>query len=277
MNAPARATWRLIQTPPAPGAWNMAVDEALLLGMGAPGALPVLRLYAWEPACLSLGYAQPYQDVDVEALKRHGWNLVRRPTGGRAILHTDELTYAVIGPPDEPRLAGGVLESYQRLSQALLQALLDLGLPVQSQAQAGAAPNNLPKGPVCFEVPSNYEITVNGKKLVGSAQARRKEGVLQHGSLPLYGDLRRITQALCFPSPEARQEAAGRLLQRATTAEACLGQLLAWEVAAQAFRDAFAACLDLELAPSALSSAELERAEQLAESKYRADSWNQRV
>ena len=277
MDAPARATWRLIQTLPAPGAWNMAVDEALLLGMDAPGALPVLRLYAWEPACLSLGYAQPYQDVDLQALMSHGWELVRRPTGGRAILHTDELTYAVIGPPDEPRLAGGVLESYQRLSQALLQALLDLGLAVQSQEQAGGAPNIAAKGPVCFEVPSNYEITVDGKKLVGSAQARRKEGILQHGSLPLYGDLTRITQALCFASEEARQAAAARLLQRATTAEACLGQPLAWGPAAQAFSRAFATRLNLELQPSALSSVELEQAEHLAKSKYRADSWNQRV
>jgi lipoate-protein ligase A len=255
----------------------MAVDETLLLGMGAAGVQPVLRLYAWQPACLSLGYAQPYQDVDLQALQERGWELVRRPTGGRAILHTDELTYAVIAPPDEPRLAGGVLESYQRLSQALLQALRELGLPVQSQEQAQGAANPAAKGPVCFEVPSNYEITVDGKKLVGSAQARRKEGILQHGSLPLYGDLRRITQALRFASEEARQAAAVRLLQRATTAEACLGQPLGWEAAAQAFRRAFAARLNLELAPSTLSPAELEGAARLAESKYRADSWNQRV
>ncbi len=127
----------------------------------------------------------------------HGWDLVRRPTGGRAILHTDELTYSVAGPQDEPRLAGSVLESYRVLAQALLYALQLLAIPAQAQEKPGTASTGSPnQNPVCFEVPSNYEITVGGKKLVGSAQARRKEGVLQHGSLPLYGDLTRIVQAL---------------------------------------------------------------------------------
>lgn len=272
-----QSKWRLIQTLPAPGAWNMAVDETLLMQMSEPGAYPVLRLYAWQPACLSLGFAQPFQDVNLPALEANGWELVRRPTGGRAILHTDELTYAVIGPHAEPRLAGGVLESYQRLSGALLQALRALGIPVQSQSHSGVAPEDNRKGPVCFEVPSNYEITVQGKKLVGSAQARRREGVLQHGSLPLYGDLQRITQVLAFPDPGTRIAAAERLLQRATTAEACLGYPLAWDTAAQAFVTAFAEHLNLELIPSPLSPHELEQAAALAESKYRAAVWTQRV
>ncbi len=272
-----KTPWRLIQTPPAPGAWNMAVDETLLEGMLDPGALPVLRLYAWQPACLSLGFTQSYLDVDRENLAVHGWEVVRRPTGGRAILHTDELTYAVIGPPDEPRLAGGVLVSYQRLSQALLQALQDLDLPVQTQPLPMLAPGSDPKGPVCFEVPSNYEITVNGKKLVGSAQARRREGVLQHGSLPLGGDLQRITQALKFPNPEKRLAAAARLLEHATTAEASLGHPLSWDTAAQAIVHAFAQVLNLELIPAQLTPAESDRVEALAESKYRAAVWTQRV
>src|SRR5690606_14878512 len=112
------AKWRLIRTQPAAGAWNMAVDEAVLEAVGQGDVLPTLRLYAWNPPCLSLGFAQPVQDVDRAALARLGWELVRRPTGGRAILHTDELTYSVIAPLDEPRVAGSVLESYRRLSQA---------------------------------------------------------------------------------------------------------------------------------------------------------------
>lgn len=275
MSLDRESTWRLVKTPPASGAWNMAVDETLLMGMSASGAIPVLRLYAWQPACLSLGFAQPYQDVNLLALQARGWEVVRRPTGGRAILHTDELTYAVIGPQGEPRLAGGVLESYQRLSTALLQALLDLGIPVQSQP--GSVSNQDPKGPVCFEVPSNYEITVQGKKLLGSAQARRREGVLQHGSLPLYGDLQRITQVLQFAFPEQQQTASQRLSQRATTAEACLGYPLTWEKAAQAFETAFAQCLNLKFIDSQLTSTELAQAEALAESKYRATEWTQRV
>lgn len=258
----------------------MAVDEALLEGMDSREALPVLRLYAWEPACLSLGVAQPVADVDKEALQQKGWDLVRRPTGGRAILHTDELTYSVIGPQSEPALAGSVLESYQRLSGALLNALHHLRIPAESAASPAKPAGSTPKGPVCFEVPSNYEITVGGKKLIGSAQARRKEGVLQHGSLPLVGDLGRITQVLQFGGQDpagTRSEALNRLLTRATTVETCLGVPLSWETAAEAFTIAFQQALGLEWAVSSLSEQELERAEELVRQKYAHPSWTERI
>src|SRR3990172_11886293 len=105
--------WRLLITPPARGAWNMALDESILehVQAGRGASLPTLRLYAWDPACLSLGHAQPFADVDTTRLKERGWEVVRRLTGGRAILHTDELTYSVIGSAKEPILAGSVLES----------------------------------------------------------------------------------------------------------------------------------------------------------------------
>jgi lipoyl(octanoyl) transferase len=281
------AAWRLIQTPPAHGAWNMAVDEAILESTGRGEVPPTLRLYAWEPACLSLGYAQPVADVDVARLEANGWDLVRRPTGGRAILHVDEMTYSVCGPQSEPRLAGSVLESYRTLSEALLVALQRLGVSAQALPKAiqPVAPNqelqnNETAGqhnPVCFESPSNYEITVKGKKLVGSAQARRKDGVLQHGSLPLAGDLQRITQALAFPDEAARRQAAERLLGRATTLEEALGYAPAWEAAAQAFIGAFETQLDLELQPGKLTQQELERASELVEGKFAHPSWNERV
>jgi lipoate-protein ligase A len=276
----SQTTWRLIRSPAAPGAWNMAADEAILESSGRGETPPTLRLYAWSPPCLSLGYAQPLSDVDLAALESRGWELVRRPTGGRAILHTDELTYSVAGPLDEPRLVGGVLESYRILAAALLRALQLLGIPAQADEKPAAA---VPQGaqpnqnPVCFEVPSNYEITVGGKKLIGSAQARRKEGVLQHGSLPLQGDLTRIVQALIFPDPQARARAAERLLQRATTAERVLGRPLDWEQAAQAFVQAFAETLNLQLLPGDLTPEERQRAEALLAEKYASPAWTGRV
>ncbi len=129
-------TWRLLYTPPSSGAWNMAVDESILEHIHRGESQPTLRLYAWEPACLSLGHAQPFADVDMERVKANGWEVVRRVTGGRAILHTDELTYSVTGSADEPVLAGGVLESYNRLAQALLFAVHELGLPVEIKEYA---------------------------------------------------------------------------------------------------------------------------------------------
>jgi lipoate-protein ligase A len=268
--------WRLLITPPSRGAWNMAVDEAILEAVGRSQSLPCLRLYAWEPACLSIGYAQQAADIDSSALTKLGWEWVRRPTGGRAILHTDELTYSVIAPQSEPRVAGSVLESYQRLSAALLAALRCLNVAAEAHplSTTSSTPEN---GPVCFEVPSNYEILSGGKKLVGSAQARRKQGMLQHGSLPLYGDLKRITQVLKFHDDQKRIEAGERLLGHATTVETVLGQRIDWHTAALAFIDGFQAALNLEFMREDLSIAERQRAEQLEREKYSHPSWLQRI
>jgi lipoate-protein ligase A len=271
----------------------MAVDEAILDAVRKDESLATLRLYAWDPPCLSLGYAQPVQDVDRIALAYYGWDLVRRPTGGRAILHTDELTYAVIGPPEDPRLAGSVLESYRCLASALLEALHLLDIPAEahekspsdqpplslqlgSQPSTGSPRTTGAQNPVCFEVPSNYEITVESKKLVGSAQARRRDGVLQHGSLPLQGDLTRIIQAVKFAGEEERAEAARRLLARACTAEDVLGQPLNWDKAALAFQHAFEATLNIHFECGELTSAEERRADELVEEKYSHPRWTDR-
>ncbi len=268
-------TWRLLLDSPARGAWNMAVDEAMLEHVGRGQSLPTLRLYAWEPACLSLGYAQPFADIDVARLEERGWEAVRRPTGGRAILHTDELTYSVTAPSQEPHLAGSVLESYSRLAGALLHAVHSLDMPVEMKAGTGANHNSA--NPVCFEVPSAYEITVLGKKLIGSAQARRKEGVLQHGSLPLKGDLARITEALVFDDQAARLDAAQRLLARATTVESVLCRVISWQDAAWAFVEAFEGQLGLCLKKGVLSQSEQKRAEELVRAKYDHPDWMKRV
>jgi len=267
--------WRLLITPPARGAWNMALDEAILEHIGRGESLPTLRLYAWNPACLSLGHAQPFADVDIPRLKQHGWEVVRRATGGRAILHTDELTYSVIAPPDEPRVEGSILESYNRLAQALLLAVKSLEIPVEMKE--GKTDNGMMPNPVCFEVPSTYEITVNGKKLIGSAQARKKEGVLQHGSLPLTGDLTRICQALVFENEAARDIAAKRLLERATNVQTALGREISWETAAQAFVNAFKSQLGLNFERGELSESESRRTDELVSEKYDHPSWTERV
>jgi lipoate-protein ligase A len=280
------ATWRVIRSGPGRGAWNMALDEAILESTRLGQSPPTLRLYAWSPPCLSLGHAQPVGDVLLAELEERGWDLVRRPTGGRAILHTDELTYSVAGPQSEPRLSGGVLDSYRLLAQALLHALRLLDIPAQAlerpsapggSNQASPGEHVKTENPVCFEVPSNYEITVHAKKLIGSAQARRKEGVLQHGSLPLYGDLARITQVLAFEDAASRQTAAVRLLERAATAEAVLGTPLSWGQAADAFVAAFTETLNLELKPGEPTPAEWRNAEELVEKKYAHPDWTFRM
>lgn len=256
---------------------NMALDEALLESVGRGESLPVLRLYRWDPPCLSLGYSQPISDVDPDALRRCGWDLVRRPTGGRAILHTDELTYSVIAPLKEPRVYGSVLESYRRLSGALLAALHGLGIPAAADHEYAQAQIVSISAAVCFERPSNYELTAGGKKLVGSAQARRREGVLQHGSLPLTGDLARITRVLVFADERERAAAAARLLERAQTVEMVCGREIAWETAAEAFVRGFREALAIRFEEGQPSAAELERARELARQKYAHPDWTGRI
>lgn len=269
--------WRLIISPPLSGAWNMAIDECLLEFAGRGESLPALRLYAWSPPCISLGYAQPASDLDQRALAAHGWQFVRRPTGGRAILHTDELTYAVIARDDEPRMRGNVLESYQRLSQALLRALQLLDLPARADGSPAFPADPKSPNPVCFEVPSNYEITAGGKKLIGSAQSRRLGGVLQHGTLPLAGDLSRITQALAYASEADRQLAASKLLARATTVADALGKPVSWDVAARSLVSAFQDVLAIDFIPANLTQPELARAEALVAEKYNHPDWTYRL
>jgi lipoate-protein ligase A len=168
-----------------------------------------------------------------------------------------------------------VLESYSRLAKALLRAVQDLNLPVEMKE--GKADESGKSNPVCFEVPSTYEITVGGKKLIGSAQARRKEGVLQHGSLPLTGDLTRITEALSFADESARADAATRLLARAATAESALGRAVDWDTAAQAFIHAFESELGIHFERGKLSEKEKNRIEELVREKYGNPSWTERV
>ena len=271
--------WRLFITPPARGAWNMALDESILEHIGRGESSPTLRLYAWDPACLSLGQAQPFTDVDTARLKHNGWEVVRRATGGRAILHTDELTYSVIAPLNEPVVAGSILESYHRISQALLAAVNSLEIPVEVKEgkAVGHASSVTQTNPVCFEVPSTYEITVNGKKLVGSAQARKRDGVLQHGTLPLTGDLTRICQALVFENESEREKASKRLLEQATTVESVLGRNISWDSAAQAFVRAFEAQLGISFERGEVSNSESKRTDELVREKYDHPSWMERV
>src|SRR5256714_10268173 len=173
--------WRLLLDKPASGAWNMAVDEVLLDGVASGEAPPTLRFYEWVPPCLSLGYFQPFGVVDVDGCRALGVEVVRRPTGGRAILHDRELTYSVALPASVLGHEGGVLPSSSRLSLAWQDGLRRLGVPATLAPES--ASSSAAHGPVCFDRPSAHEILLRGRKLVGSAQMRRGGALLQHGSI----------------------------------------------------------------------------------------------
>jgi lipoate-protein ligase A len=182
-----------------------------------------------------------------------GVDLVRRPTGGRAILHTDELTYSIALPASDPRAAGGVVESYRRLSEGLLAGLRRLGVEaVQARGQRKPASD---LRAICFETPSDYEITAGGRKLVGSAQRRSRGKVLQHGTLPLHGDLTRVVSYLSMPDGE-RETQRCALRASALTLEEALGRALTFTQVAQALAGGFAQALNLALVPGDLTDYE---------------------
>src|SRR5207253_884642 len=164
------------------GSVNMADDQVLLDGVAAGNAPPTLRFYSRTPACLSLGYFQPFSIVNVEGCRGLGIDIVRRPTGGRAILHDRELTYSVALPASVLGHDAGILPSYRRLSLALQAGLARLGIEV-SLAPESEAPSRAGQGPVCFDRPSAHEILLRGRNVVGSAQVRRAGALLQHGSI----------------------------------------------------------------------------------------------
>jgi lipoate-protein ligase A len=254
-----QAVWRLIIEPtPRTGAWNMALDEAIMDAVAAGDSLPTLRFYAWEPPCLSLGKRQPLDGVDLERCRADGIDVVRRATGGFAILHTDELTYSVAVRPDDPRADGAILDAYRKLSQGLLAGLRLLGAaPEMSPVVPGGVHN---ASAACFEMPSAYEIVVGRQKLIGSAQARPSGRVLQHGSLPLTGDIARVVPYLAYKRQEERAALAAHLRERATTISDALRRTVRYDEAAEAMARGFADALNLTLEPGAPSVAEVDAA-----------------
>jgi lipoate-protein ligase A len=268
------ATWRLIVDGEADGAANMAEDEAILTAVVEGLCLPTLRFYSWSPPCLSLGRNQPLADVDLSACRRAGVDVVRRPTGGRAILHTDELTYSVTLVQSDPRATGDVVESYRRLSEGLLAGLRGLGVKAAEAVEQRQRATDLTA--ICFEVPSDYEITTGGRKLVGSAQWRARGAVLQHGSLPLHGDLSRIVTYLALA--DAEREAQRQCLRlRAATLEEALGQALPFSQGVRALADGFARALNLTLVPGELTAYERALTAELRSSRYAAAGWMARA
>ena len=268
-----RAAWRLIDdAEPLRGAWNMAVDEALFReAEEGRSPSPVLRLYGWSPACLSIGFHQRIEDTSEEGYcTTAGFDVVRRPTGGKAVLHDDEVTYSVVGRQDLPPFAHlGLVETYGLIAQALAEALRSLGLDVAlSERTPAVAPAG---GAPCFLVPSEREITVGGRKVVGSAQKRGRRAFLQHGAVPLRLDYPALALASGQPLAHAamyRTAFAGVADVKPGVTRAALRSALC-----SGFRKVFEG--PWEERP--LTEVERESAERLQRERYGNASWTRKV
>ncbi|HET7343575.1 MAG TPA: lipoate--protein ligase family protein [Methylomirabilota bacterium] len=259
------STWRLLVTEPADGATNMAIDEALWRGRQAGASPPTLRFFAWSPPTVSLGYGQPLgADVDVAACRALGVGLVRRPTGGSAIYHDGperELTYSVTATAADLGIGPDLLQTYRWIGGALLRGLRALGAP------AALVPERPPEGPAppfCFARTGVFEIEVDGRKLVGSAQRRQGDSFLQHGAVLLGVDAERV-RAL-FPTTRDP-------LATLTTLQAALGRRPSFDEVADALADAFGREHGLALTPGDLSDDETAHVERLVRERYGSESW----
>jgi len=267
--------WRLLLTGPSDGPTNMAVDEAIMEAVGQGVVPPTLRFYGWQPPCLSLGRFQPVDGtVNLDACRARGDDLVRRPTGGRAILHDTpdhELTYSLAIPQDDPRVAGDILTSYRAISAALVRGLARLGVSAQLTPVLGHALH--PETAACFDQPSGYEVTVNGRKLVGSAQARSGGAILQHGTMLLDVDLPVWVAVLHPPSGVTAEAFQEHLAGRLTSLRQAVGRPVAFDEVAMALADGFRETFGVALVPGELTVVERQRAEALRRQKYATESW----
>jgi lipoate-protein ligase A len=233
----ARA-WRLLRHGAAAGPWNMGVDEALLASVAAGGD-PTLRFYTWDGPWLSLGYAQRSGPERLAACEGAGVGVVRRPTGGRAVLHGGDLTYALAAPA--ALLPAGLGASYRLVAGALLAALRSLG--VAAERSGPGAPDPERGAFDCFERAAPEEVCVVGRKLSGSAQRRTRSAVLQHGSIRV------------VPDPPGARRAAG-LAEGAATSLRELGTAADFDALRERCIEAFTAALGARLERGALTPAE---------------------
>ncbi|MGH7543466.1 MAG: lipoate--protein ligase family protein [Gemmatimonadota bacterium] len=246
-------TWRLLETAPRSGIWNMACDEAVLEAVGHGASPPTVRFYAWDPPAVSLGRHQPDPDVRARAaLEALGVTWVRRPTGGRLVHHGSidlELTYSVVAPLGEPPLAGGLTDAYRRIHEGLAAGLGRLGLAVELAPMArGAGPRLGPTSRLaCFAATVPWEIEAGGRKLLGSAQRRSRGALLQHGSLPLAGDPSSIPERVWPGSFGTRV---------VTTVSAVAGRPIGFAEVADALRSGIEETLNVRLTPGVLTDRE---------------------
>ncbi len=267
-------SWRLIREGARTAAENMAVDEALLNACASGESPPVLRFYQWEPPGLSIGYFQSHErEVNEEGCSRFGFDWVRRPTGGRAVLHQHELTYAVV--IDSALMPGTVLETYRGLSTALVAGLKHLGM------EAALAPGRPPtrksrelSSAACFDSATPNEVTVDGRKVIGSAQVRKRGVLLQHGSIPLRIDRDAAVGCMNLGSEAVRKRVRRTLESKAAGLEEVAGRTFSPGEVAQALQQGFEETLGIAFREEGLSPGEKRQMQQLADERYRSDEWN---
>jgi len=265
-------TWRIIPFKRHSPFENMAIDEALFRGHQREGDPPVLRFYGWENPAVSLGYFQDAEEeIDCTYCRDRGIDIVRRPTGGKAVLHGSDLTYSLVAGEHTPPFSLDVVETYRIISECIIRGLAKAGIEVQlvEEGRGGAGSG----GGVCFATPYKNELLAQGRKICGSAQVRARGVFLQHGSVLLDLDPLAVCAAI------EKTEDAGRV-QEIKAAVTSVREMVEGDVSIDGLcRDiaaGFEEVLHIRLIEGGLSPEEKAFRNRLLEDKYVRDEWNRK-
>ena len=239
MNNPA---WRLIEDGPGDGKLNMAIDRAILTACDQGQAPATLRLYGWDKPTLSIGYSQnELRDVNTVQCERKNIPIVRRFTGGRALLHQYELTYSLVAPIPHPRFPGNLVGAFGAVSKAVIISLEKAGVvkPEISGKDKRFLGDGNKRSPACFSTSNHWEITVEGKKLAGSAQRRLSGAFLQHGSILLDWDPELAHSLFRYSSESEQAQGLKSLILGTSTLKEVLSIKPEWREVANCFVEGF--------------------------------------
>ncbi|MDQ0208988.1 lipoate--protein ligase family protein [Alkalicoccobacillus murimartini] len=272
--------WRFIDSKKRTPEYNMALDEALLNWHSKGKIPPTIRFYGWNPATLSIGYFQKVEkEINMDAVKRHGLGFVRRPTGGRGVLHDQELTYSVIVSESHPNMPASVTEAYRVISEGLLEGFKEAGMEAYFSIPATDTDKQALKNPrsaVCFDAPSWYELVVEGRKVAGSAQTRQKGVILQHGSIILNLDEDKLFDLFRYSSDRIRERMQRNFKNKAVSINELREIPMSVYEASQVFKLGFERGLSIKLEPYTLTDEEEQEVEAIIERRYGTDEWNYR-
>jgi lipoate-protein ligase A len=271
--------WRVLNSGGAEGYLNMAIDEAILWSCQKGYVSPTLRFYEWTSPTLSVGYFQKvFKEFDVAACNKLKYPIVRRVTGGRAVLHDQEVTYSVVVPKGNSFFSTSILEVYQTLGAGLIKGCNMLGIEAQiiSRPVKQSAQNNsmdLDRSPVCFSAPSWYEIVVGGKKLIGSAQKRLDGALLQQGSILMKFNLESLASVLRFKSEKVIKE----LVDRTISIKDLLKEEISYQQVVAGMIKGFEQGCGIIFQEAGLTPLEWKMAYHLYQVKYSQEAWNFRI
>ena len=252
---------------------NMAIDEAIVRESQRNKFPPTLRFYSWEKPSVSLGYFQNVEDeVNIKFCQDRGIPIVRRPTGGKAVLHDGDLTYSVVAREDNPFFPTGLLGTYRIISRCIAMGLAELGIQAD-MLQEGRQTDAPELGALCFSMPSQYELLVKGKKICGSAQMRTKGVFLQHGSLLIDFDPHGSCLAISKNRRSISKEEE-KLKKHVTSIHENMSRRIDHNEVCRALAAGFEKSLGIRLIEGTLTPREEKTKERLLQDKYMRRKWN---